>query len=91
MDPAVQHVFEELNPPSAARLKREPRARGMPYKAKAVDADVRRSEAIQLQAHTQFKYTGTIMSTVINARLAAELNDYTATPKGDNPKIEETS
>ena len=50
MDPRVLEVAEELNYPSAVKLKQVLRERGIPHKAKDVDQLLRDEPVRQVQA-----------------------------------------
>ena len=79
MNNAIIDLFEELNRPSAARLKTALRARGIAYDPKVVDAVVSRSTEKQQQAPA-YKYTGKIVSTDVNARWAIDIINLTSRP-----------
>ena len=79
MNDAVRDLFEELNRPSAARLKTALRARGIAYDPKVVDAVVSRSTEKQQQAPA-YKYTGKIVSTDANVRWAMDTINLTSRP-----------
>ena len=75
----VRSLFEELNRPSAARLKTALRARGIAYDPKVVDTVVSRSTEKQQQAPA-YRYTGKIVSTDVNARWAMDTINLTSRP-----------
>ena len=78
MNDAVREVFEELNRPSAQRLKQVLRQRGVPFDAATVDAVVSRSTEKQLQAPA-YKYQGKIPGgTGPNARWAIDTINLTS-------------
>ena len=76
---AVRDLLEELNRPSAARLKTALRARGIAYDPKVVDAVVSRSTEKQQQAPA-YRYSGKIVSTDVNARWAIDTINLTSRP-----------
>ena len=78
----VEAVFEELNFPSAPRLKRVLAARGIPFNANEVDRLVRGETTRQVQAPT-YKFDGNIAAADLNSRWFAGLNDFTAAPSAD--------
>jgi len=75
----VRSLFEELNRPSAARLKTALRARGIAYDPKVVDTVVSRSTEKQQQAPA-YKYTGKITATAPNSRWAIDTVNLTSRP-----------
>jgi len=75
----VRSLFEELNRPSAARLKTALRARGIAYDPKVVDAVVSRSTEKQLQAPA-YRYTGKITATAPNSRWSIDTINLTSRP-----------
>ena len=75
----VRSMFEELNRPSAARLKTALRARGLAYDPKDVDTVVSRSTEKQQQAPV-YKYTGKITATAPNSRWAIDTINLTSRP-----------
>ena len=79
MNDVVRDLFEELNRPSAQRLKTALRARGIAYDPKVVDAVVSRSTEKQQQAPA-YRYTGKIVSPDINARWAMDTINLTSRP-----------
>lgn len=81
----VEAVFEELNFPSAPRLKRVLAARGIPFNANEVDRLVRGETTRQVQAPT-YKFEGKIASSDLNSRWFADLIDFTAAPSADTGK-----
>ena len=74
-----QEVFEELNFPSAPRLKRVLAARGIPCAAHEVDRLVRGETTRQVQA-PRYKFDGKIAASDLNSRWFADLIDFTAAP-----------
>ena len=81
----VEAVFEELNFPSAPRLKRVLAARGIPFNNQEVDRLVRGETTRQVQAPT-YKFEGKIASSDLNSRWFADLIDFTAAPSADTGK-----
>ena len=81
----VEAVFEELNFPSAPRLKRVLAARGIPFNANEVDRLVRGETTRQVQAPT-YKFEGKIASSDLNSRWFADLIDFTAASSADTGK-----
>ena len=79
----IEEVFEELNFPSAARLKRVLDTRGISYKAQDVDRLVRREATRQVQA-PHYKFDGKIAAADLNSRWFADLIDFTAAPSSDS-------
>ena len=82
---SVEEVFEELNFPSAPRLKRVLAARGIPFNANEVDRLVRGETTRQVQAPT-YKFEGKIASSDLNSRWFADLVDFSAAPSADTGK-----
>jgi len=79
MNDAVRDLFEEMNRPSAQRLKQVLRQRGVPFDAATVDAVVSRSTEKQLQAPA-YRYQGKITATEPNARWAIDTINLTSRP-----------
>ena len=80
MNDAVRDLFEELNRPSAQRLKQVLRQRGIPYDDATVRAVVSQSTEKQLQAPA-YKYQGKIPGgTGPNARWAIDTINLTSRP-----------
>ena len=71
----VEAVFEELNFPSAPRLKRVLSARGIPFNASDVDRIVRGEATRQVQAPT-YKFDGKIAASRLHSRWFAGLVDF---------------
>ena len=82
---SVEAVFEELNSPSAPRLKRALTARGIPFNASEVDRLVRGKTTRQVQA-LKYKFDGKIAAADLNSRWLADLIDFTAAPSADTSK-----
>ena len=78
----IQEIFEELNFPSAPRLKRVLTARKIPYDSKEVDSLVRGETTRQIQA-PRYNFTGKIAASDLNSRWFADLIDFTAAPSED--------
>ena len=81
----IKDIFEELNFPSAPRLKRVLTARGIPFDAKEVDRIVRGETTRQIQA-PRYTCTGEIAASELNSRWFADLIDFTAAPSEDTGK-----
>ena len=75
----IQEVFEELNFPSAPRLKRVLAARGIPFNANEVDRLVRGETTRQVQA-PRYKFDGKVASSHLHSRWFADLVDFSAAP-----------
>ena len=82
---SVEAVFEELNFPSAPRLKRVLTARGIPFNASEVDRLVRGETTRQVQAPT-YRCDGKIAAADLNSRWFADLIDFTAAPSEETGK-----
>ena len=80
-----REVFEELNVPSALRLKRVLNARQIPYTSQEVDRLVRGETTRQAQA-PRYKFDGKIAATDLNSLWFADLIDFTAAPSEDTGK-----
>ena len=78
----IQEIFEELNFPSATRLKTVLTARKIPYNSKEVDSLVRGESTRQVQA-PRYTYKGKIAATDVNSLFFADLIDFTAAPSAD--------
>ena len=82
MNARIKEIYEELNRPSAAKLKQALKAQNIPISkedAKQIDVLTRKDTGKQLIA-PRAQYKGKITSTGINERWAADLIDYTANP-----------
>ena len=75
----IQEVFEELNFPSAPRLKRVLTARGTAFDVKDVDRLVKGESTRQVQAPVPL-LTGKIAARAVNDVWFADLIDLTAAP-----------
>ena len=82
---SIEEVFEELNFPSAARLKRALTARGIPFDANEVDSLVRGEAVRQVQA-PRYTFNGKIAATDLNSRWCVDLIDFTLSPSNDGEK-----
>ena len=78
-------MHEELNFPSAPRLKRVLTARGIPFTSSEVDRLVRGETTRQAQA-PNYKFDGKIAVADINSRWFADLIDFTTAPSADTGK-----
>ena len=73
---SVEAVFEELNFPSAPRLKRVLTARGIiPFNASDVDRLVQGETTRQVQA-PHYKFDGKLAASRLHARWFADLIDF---------------
>ena len=79
---SVEAVFEELNFPSAPRLKRVLADRGIPFNESEVDRIARGETARPVPAPT-YKFDGKIAAADLNHRWFADLIDFTAAPSAD--------
>ena len=85
MDPRVLEVAEELNYPSAAKLKQALRERNIPHKAKEVEQLLRDEPVRQVQAPTT-SYNGKIVAKHKDSKWFADLIDFTASPSESGEK-----
>ena len=85
MDSEINRIYEELNRPSAAKLKIALKKEGIDFKANDIEKLTRQDTGRQLLAPT-YKYTGKIVSTHMNERWAADLIDYTSSPSKKGAK-----
>ena len=85
MDPRIIEVAEELNYPSAAKLKQVLRERGVPHKAKEVEQLVRDEPVRQVQAPVK-SYNGRIVAKHKDSKWFADLIDFTASPSESGDK-----
>jgi len=67
MAEVIKQIFEELNYPGAAILKKALRNRGIQFDSKQVDDIVAQSVSRQVQA-PKYGFTGKIASSTLNAR-----------------------
>ena len=81
----IQEVFEELNFPSASRLKKVLDARGIAYNAQEVGRLVQGETTRQVQA-PRYKFDGKIAAANLNSRWFADLIDFTAAPSENTGK-----
>ena len=79
MDDRVREVFEELNFPSADRLLRALKQRGIPAQAKDVKAFVQKESSRQVQAPAPL-FKGKISAKHLHELWFADLIDFTQTP-----------
>ena len=79
MSNEIERIYEELNRPSAAKLKVALKKEGVAFDAKDIQKLTRQDTGRQLLAPRQ-QYKGKIVATDINERWAADLIDYTSTP-----------
>ena len=77
----IANVYAELNFPSSGILKQALRRRGIPFTNQEVENLVKGDVVRQVQA-PPYKFTGKIASQNLNARLFADLIDFTAAPDG---------
>ena len=85
MTSRVEQVFEDLNFPSAARLKRVLTARGIPFNASEVDRLVQKETTRQVQA-PRYKFNGKIAASRLHSRWFADLIDFSAAPSASAGK-----
>ena len=83
---AVQEIFAELNYPSVGVLKQALRSRAIPFDNKDLEALVSGETARQVQA-PRYRFTGKIAASDLNARLFADLIDFTAAPSDGGKKV----
>ena len=79
---SIEAVFEELNFPSAPRLRRVLAGRGIPFNNREVDRLVRGETTRQVQAPT-YKFDGKIAAADLNSRWFAALIAFTAAHSAD--------
>ena len=82
---SIEEVFEELNFPSASRLKRVLDARNIPYNTGELERLVRGESTRQVQA-PRYKFDGKIAAADLNSRWFADLIDFSAAPSDDTGK-----
>ena len=87
----TEEVFEELNYPSAQKLKRVLHDRQISYNKEEIDKLVRRETVRQVQAH-KYRFDGKISASDVNDRWFCDLIDFTAAPsdRGKRTGLEET-
>jgi hypothetical protein len=85
MEEAIREVAEELNFPSANKLKRVLESRGIKASTKEVNAVVQGQSVRQVQAPA-YRFNGKIASRELNARWFADLIDFTAAPSDGGRK-----
>ncbi len=76
----IRAVFEELNRPSAARLKTALKQRGIAYDTKTVNEVVSKSTEKQLQLPVYNYKQGKIAATAPNSRWQIDTADLTSKP-----------
>ena len=76
---SIEQVFEELNFPSAPRLKRVLDARNIPYNTRELQRLVRGATTRQVQA-PRYKFDGKMAAADLNSRWFADLIDFSAAP-----------
>ena len=81
----VEEIFEELNYPSAPRLKRVLQQRGIAFDPKEVDRLAKGESVRQVQAAPPL-FKGKIWSSDLNDRWFADLIDFTAAPSDGGAK-----
>ena len=79
---SIEQVFEELNCPSASRLKRVLDARNIPYNTRELERLVRGETTRQVQA-PRYNIDGKIAAADLNSRWFADLIDFSAAPSED--------
>ena len=85
MEEAIREVAEELNYPSAAKLKKVLESRGIKASTKEVNAVVQGQSVRQVQAPA-YRFDGKIASHELNDRWFADLVDFTAAPSDGGKK-----
>ena len=75
----MNDIYRELNYPSANVLKRTLKNRGIPFDPVELEALVKKDVTRQVQA-PRYALTGKIAAKTLNARLFADLIDFTAAP-----------
>ena len=86
MSDNVLDVFKELNYPSVGILKNVLKTRGIQFTNIDVEELVKREQVRQIQA-PKYKFTGKIAASNLNARLFADLIDFTAAPTDGGKKV----
>ena len=76
---SIEQVFEELNCPSASRLKRVLDTRNIPYNTRELERLVRGKTTRQVQA-PRYKFDGKIAASRLHSRWFAGLIDFSAAP-----------
>jgi len=85
MEEAIREVAEELNFPSAAKLKKVLESRGIKASTKEINAVVQGQSVRQVQAPA-YRFNGKIASHELNDRWFADLIDFTAAPSDGGRK-----
>lgn len=83
---AIRGVYEELNFPSADKLKRALKARGIPFAAKDV-ANLVREDVVRAVQAPGYKFTGKIASSHLDSRWFADLIDFSAAPSDGGRRV----
>ena len=86
MTDSVREVFEELNFPSEAVLRRALKGRGIPFTNDIIEQVVKGEAVRQVQA-PRYKFTGKIAASDLNSKLFADLIDFTAAPSDGGQKV----
>ena len=82
---SIEQVFEELNFPSASRLKRVLDTRNIPYNTRELERLVRGETTRQVQA-PRYKFDGEIAASRLHSRWFADLIDFSAAPSAGTGK-----
>ena len=82
---SIEQVFEELNFPSASRLKRVLDARNIPYNTRELERLVRGETTRQVQA-PRYNFDGNTATSRLHSRLRADLIDFSASPSAGTGK-----
>ena len=83
---SIEEVFEELNFPSASRLKRVLDARNIPYNTGGLERLVCVGESTREVQAPRYKVDGEIAAADLNSRWFADLIDFSAAPSDDTGK-----
>ena len=78
----ILEIFEDLNYPSASKLRAAPIKKGFKARLRDVEAFVKSQTPTQLFAKTP-KYRGKIIASRPNERWVVDFIDYSAEPSGD--------
>ena len=82
----MNDIYRELNYPSANVLKRTLKNRGIPFDPVELEALVKKDVTRQVQA-PRYAFTGKIAAKTLNARLFADLIDFTAAPSDRGKRV----
>ena len=82
----MEELYQQLNYPSANVLKRTLKNRGIPFDPKELQALVKKDVTRQVQA-PRYAFTGKIAAKTLNARIFADLIDFTAAPSDRGKKV----